>query len=56
LIHAGGKGKESEDISTLEELSASDVQKWKSADANDDSEGNTKISCDNDRGKMSLDV
>ncbi|RHN63548.1 hypothetical protein MtrunA17_Chr4g0059481 [Medicago truncatula] len=33
----GGKGKESEDISTLEELS-SDVPKWKSADANDDSE------------------
>lgn len=33
----GGKGKESDDISTLEELSSSDVQKWKSADANDDS-------------------
>jgi len=37
LIHAGGKGKESEDTSTLEELSSSDVQKCKSADANDDS-------------------
>jgi len=37
LIHAGGKGKEFEDISTLEELSSSDVQNWKSVDANDDS-------------------
>ncbi|KEH31570.1 hypothetical protein MTR_4g098970 [Medicago truncatula] len=36
-VPGGGKGKESEDISTLEELSSSDVQKWKSADANDDS-------------------
>jgi len=56
LILAGGKDKESdsEDISTLEELSSDDSEDDDSVCGDyalvwvfDDSEGNTKISCDN---------